>query len=52
VVLIVVGALGAPAIAVIGAVALAAGVWGLISRCRSAREASRLEAADDAEPPR
>jgi hypothetical protein len=52
VVLIVVGALGAPAIAVIGAVALAAGVWGLISRYRSAREASSLEAADDAEPPR
>ena len=55
VVLIAVGALGAPAIAVIGAVALAAGVWGLVSRYRSALEASRLEAAadaEDAEPPR
>jgi hypothetical protein len=51
VVLIAVGALGAPALAVIGAVALAAGVWGLVSRHRSAREASQLEAAAAAEDP-
>jgi hypothetical protein len=49
VVLIAVGALGAPAIAVIGVVSLAAGVWGLVSRYRSAREASSLEAAADAD---
>jgi hypothetical protein len=50
VLMVAVGALGAPAVAVLGAVALAAGVWGLISRYRSAREAAHLEATAAAEP--